>query len=739
MIDLKKEPIDNFVDLLTVKNPSLPSITADDIAIRRLALNVPSKWSKPYAIGATIIDGYGTVQYLVPDRSWPKDYCGFLLHRKINFKGGDVTFLTRSDNKFTVWVDGVEIYSGADYTTTHTHVENISAGEKDVYVYSHNTTGGAGMAAVINDAGTHYEANTSDWTCLEIGSDDPNHWVGHNGESTIEVDLLIQPSETTGDYVEFQYERITMQNLFGGMDYNTSVEGVQIPYHIDDIDMILGSVANFKSIYDSWYRFSHDYNRDYPAYPNEVDKWQYIEEYDCVECTYNTSSYVGFISDEMYDDYEFNTVVTALNGDDDAITCILAAFKQGDIDEYEHTLDLVMTRGGLNASFIRINSNFGHVGNKYVRILDPDTTPPNTGNPWTPWYGHVYAKREGSILTVWARQEKLPEADEGQSRDDMIKVIVTDLARWTEKDFEENDYFKAVIDLSVEETKFNRSVRFGYGALSQAMARYWNIRRPGDNPSVTPKLRNYLIDRYGVNVGSDGITVENMGANEFKLGLDNVLYHGDLNLVPTNRRYILGAKELAETGLRFSHSTSGKYPASAEDITRWSLDGDKIKYSGGGTFSGIVTPYAATEYEFHTELASTGDQSYPMAIVVAYVKDDDGEHTLSILADVPESVGGAEWSLRKNTLQSDAESIVGKSSGGVVYTWADISTRNVYVKRTGDIVEIGCNNKHDEPGHDWVFTLDLSADERLEIFRGATHFGYGCNVQSPSTFKDKIV
>ncbi len=739
MIDLKMEPIDNFVDLLASKNPTLPPFSSQDIAIRRLGLNTPDKWDAPRASGSMTIDGYGLKQYLLPLHGWPKNYAGFLIHRKITFKGGSVSFHTRSDNKFTVFVAGVAIYSGADYTKTLSHTTDIEAGVHDVYIYSHNSTGGAGLAAVINDGGTHHSAEKETWTCLDIGTDDPVHWVGANGESTVEVDLLIQPSEATGDYVEFQYERITMPTLFGGVDADVQSAGVQIPYHIDDIDMILGSVDNFKSIYDSWYRFSHNNTRNYPANAAELDKWRYIDEYDCVECTYNSGTYIGFISDDMYTDYEFNTVLTANNGDDDSITCILAAFKQGDIDEHEHTLDLVMTRGGLNGSYIRLNSNYVHVDNKYVRIIDPATTKPNSGNPWTPWYGHVAATRVGSILTVWSRQEQLPTPESGQSRDEMIKVLVTDLARWTEKDFIANGYFKTVIDLSVEETKFNRPVRFGYGACSQGLARYWNIRRPGDNPSVTPKLKGYMVDRYGVNVGSDGITVENMGANEFKLGLDNILYYGELELTPTNRRYMLGAQRLFDEGLPFSHSASGNYPASAEDLTKWSVEDGKIKFSGGGTFSGIVTPYASTEYEFHTDVASTGAQHYPVAIVVAYVKDSDGEHTLSILCDVPESVGGGEWSLRMNTLQSSSTPIQINDPNGAVYTWADISTRNIYVKRVGDIIEFTGNNKHDEPGNDWVVTLDLAADARLAKFRGETHFGYGCYTQAPSTFRDKIV
>lgn len=739
MIDLKKEPIDNFVDLLASKNPTLPPFTSDDIAIRKLGLNTPEKWGGLRVSGTMTVDGYGTKQYLLPLHGWPKNYAGFLIHRKINFKGGSVTFLTRSDNRFTVYVDGVEIYSGEDYTKTLTHTADIEAGERDVVIYSHNSTGGAGLAAVINDGGTHYSAEKETWVCLDIGADDPAHWMAANGESVVEVDLLIEPSEATGDYVEFQYERITMPVLFGGVDADAQSAGVQIPYHIDDIDMILGSVDNFKSIYETWYRFSHNGSRNYPANAAELDKWRYIDEYDCVECTYNSSTYIGFISDDMYADYEFNTIITANNSDDDSITCILAAFKQGDIDEYEHTLDLVMTRGGLNGSYIRLNSNYTHVGNKYVRIIDPETTPPNSGNPWTPWYGHVIAKREGSILTIWTHQERLPTPDSGQSRDDMIKVLVSDKARWTEKDFIANSYFKTVLDLSTEETKFNRPVRFGYGAQSQGMARYWNIRRPGDNPNVTPKLKNYMLDRYGVNVGSDGITVENLGANEFKLGLDNVLYHGELELTPTNRRYMLGAQRLFDEGYRFSHSSNGGFPSIPSELNNWSVVDDKLLYAGGGSFSGIVTPYAATEYEFHTDVASTGNQHYPVIIVVAFVKDDDGEHTLSILCDVPEGAGGGEWSLKLDTLQSGTETIDLNDTNGAVYTWSAISTRNIYVKRVGNLLEFTCNNKHDEPGNDWIVSLDMSTDARLSKFLGASQFGYGCYTQAPSTFRDKIV
>lgn len=738
MIDLKREPIEHFVDLHKSKNTQLSAITSDDIAIRRLNLFTPDRWPKPKAKSTIHVDPYGSKLYVTPAIGWPKDNAAFLLHKRITFKGGDVSIAVRADNNFKVYIDRQLVAEGADYLNTITTTVNVEAGEHEVIIWAWNGTGGAGLAAVLNDAGTHHSVDDVNWTCVDIGSDTVDHWLQPNGESTVEVDLLVEPSEAIGDYAKFNYERITMPSLFSGMDMDVGTEGIQIPYHIDDIDMLLGSVDNFKSIFNTWYRFSHNASYTYPANASELNGWKYIEEYDCIESTINSGTYVGFISDDLVGDYEFNTVITSANSDDDTISIILAAFKQGDIDEHEHTLELVMTRGGLNGSYVRINSNYAHMNPAVVRILDPDTTAPNSGNPWTPWYGHIVGKRIGDKIYVWCKQAQLPAVESGQTRDDMIKGLVGDLARWDETDFTANSYLTAIIDLSVEQTKFNRTVRYGYGQQSQAASRFWNIRRPGDNPDVTPKLKTYMIDRYGFNAGSDGLTIANMGANVFKMSLDNVLYIGDLELSPTNRRYMLGAERLINEGRRFSHNATGVYPAVPEELNNWVLDGSKVKFTGGGSFSGVVTPYKATEYEFHTDVSSTGTQHYPVSIVVAFVEVDGVEHTLSVLCDVPETEGNGEWQIRRNTLQADTE-IIASNPNAVAYTWADISARNVYVKREGNIIEISCNNKSSEPGNDWTYTLDLTSDAKYAPFLQETHFGYGCYTQSPSWFRDKIV
>lgn len=740
MIDLKKEPIDNFVDLLKSKNPKIPDITSDDIAIRRLNLFTYDRWPKAVVCAnLNPMPSHGA-KIVAPTSSWAVAQGKFILRKKVTFPGGEVTIQTIADNGATYYIDGVAVLTPVtDWDQLATDKITVAAGEHDLVVVCGNGTGPGRIGFAISNVQGKIEASDATWPCWDITGDTVEHWINPNGESAVEVDLLVEPSEAIGDYAKFNYERITMPVLFGGIDVDAGMAGVQIPYHIDDIDMLLGSVDNFKSIFNTWYRFSHNGSYTYPANASELNGWRYIEEYDCIESTINSGTYVGFISDDLVGDYEFNTVITSNNGDDDAISIVLAGFKQGDIDDHEHTLELVFTRGGLNGSFVRINSNYSHVGNKIVRILDPNTTKPNSGNPWTPWYGHAIAKRIGDKLYVWCKQERLPALESGQTRDQMISGLVSDLARWDEDDWTTNGYLTTVIDLSVEETKFNRTVRYGYGQQSQAASRFWNIRRPGDNPNVTPKMKGYLIDRYGVNVGSDGVSVANMGANIFKLSLDNILYYGDLELSPTNRRYMLGAAKLLADGKRFSHNTSDTYPAVPAEMANWTLDGDEVKFGAGTSFTGVVTPYKSTEYEFHTDVRSEGGQNYPVGIVVAFVEHEGRELTLTVLADVPEWDGGGEWSMYYNTLQSDVAMVANNGGSPEIYRWEDITTRNIYVKRVGDIIEVTGNNKANEPGRDWTFTLDLSSDPKYAPFRKECHFGYGCYTQQPSWFRDKIV
>lgn len=263
------------------------------------------------------------------------------------------------------------------------------------------------------------------------------------------------------------------------------------PYaEVKNFDTVDGfNLPTFRDVFNSWYRFSHAGWTNsqtgnhtvvgrYPASNQETDAWRYIDASDIVECTVNSGTYIGFISNDFVGDYVFNTVVTSHDGDNDAVTVILAAFKQGDIDNREHTLSLSIDqtvneshhRPGSN---IRLFDNYGQTDMRTVRTINPA----RFNRPWTNSYAHVYVRRTGNMLHIAVENAVIP-SQYLNPRDELS--LTRDKARLSEAEIMASpSYFKATVDLSAEAPKYARAARYGYGAFSQPRVRYWNIRRPG--------------------------------------------------------------------------------------------------------------------------------------------------------------------------------------------------------------------------------------------------------------------
>lgn len=248
------------------------------------------------------------------------------------------------------------------------------------------------------------------------------------------------------------------------------------------------NVVSFKDIFDSWYRFSHNSTGTYPANAGETTQWSYVEQYDCVQSTVNSSTFIGFISDEMAGDYVFNTVVSSYNGDDDGIFVILGAFKQGDIDSKEHTLALQVNTGGFGTATPHVCLIKDHLqaGQERIATLDPtsDGHTANTGWMEAGYYEvfHIWAKREKNQLVVYVKREQIATSSNSSADYDYkVSNYVKSVRNLREADFEAQQYFKAEINLTEQVPMFARPSRFGYGAQSQHAARFWNIERPLSN------------------------------------------------------------------------------------------------------------------------------------------------------------------------------------------------------------------------------------------------------------------
>ncbi|AFO71379.1 hypothetical protein CR5_159 [Cronobacter phage CR5] len=246
------------------------------------------------------------------------------------------------------------------------------------------------------------------------------------------------------------------------------------------------SFPSFQDIYNSWYRFSHNNSTSaQPANESELVAWKYIDADDVVECTLNTVTFVGFISDELVGDYTFNTVITSNDTDNDAIAIVLAALKKEDSSVgREQTLCLAIgnsIEGHLDLqSRIQVKENYRQSSSRAIATLDTSTT---DLLGWNKWYAHVYAERRGNMLYIAVEHAQLPTTGD---RDTNIRQIVAAKKTLSMSQVRNSATYKYVeIDLATAAPTFARTCRFGYGATSQNAARFWNITRPGADLSKT--------------------------------------------------------------------------------------------------------------------------------------------------------------------------------------------------------------------------------------------------------------
>lgn len=112
-----------------------------------------------------------------------------------------------------------------------------------------------------------------------------------------------------------------------------------------DITTLKSSTTSFQTVFNDWLRISHNATPTQPAIPAELESWAYDSGTDSIQCTANTSSYIGLVSPYQFDSYLFDVVLSSAGADDDAIGLILAYRKIGGV---EHTLMCMLDAGGVS-------------------------------------------------------------------------------------------------------------------------------------------------------------------------------------------------------------------------------------------------------------------------------------------------------------------------------------------------------------------------------------------------------
>jgi hypothetical protein len=197
----------------------------------------------------------------------------------------------------------------------------------------------------------------------------------------------IKLSDFRGKYVSLP--QISAYLFDNTTDYNSFVSSFTPP--------------TMSTVFNTWARFSNNsYFASGVTPTGDAAAWQYNSTLGRVECTLNTSTYVGFVSPEKLSSYTLEVTLSSTNGDDDMIG-VVAAF--------------IRTATPTNIAVMVVRTNNGLVPNWGIQLLNGATvttlvngqsavtngvnTAANSGPGWAgSGVTRVKVQRNGNIISA---------------------------------------------------------------------------------------------------------------------------------------------------------------------------------------------------------------------------------------------------------------------------------------------------------------------------------------------------
>ena len=232
------------------------------------------------------------------------------------------------------------------------------------------------------------------------------------------------------------------------------------------INGLKAAEVSFADVFNSWGRFSHDATFTSPALPAELSGWAYDDPTDTISSTINSTSYIGLISTDRFETYDFETIIRSTAADDDLIGMVLAYKKIGDV---EHTISVLVDGGGVVPGVAGVPNN--DVPKVTVMIDYPRTS------------GTVlYQQPLGLIKQLWNTGAELSlgvRVLAKRKADGTFEVVCTkaDGTPWP----------NPISWTGPIPTMFQNACPIGYGALSQAGATWENVQAPTAKSDIIDK------------------------------------------------------------------------------------------------------------------------------------------------------------------------------------------------------------------------------------------------------------
>ncbi len=311
-------------------------------------------------------------------------------------------------------------------------------------------------------------------------------------------------------------------------------------------------------------------NRDsvQPAISSEITSWAYDSINDVISTTVNSDSYIGFISQQRYADYEHEVVLRSTNSDDDTIGVILAWAVDNTGREY--TLSALRSTGGNNFTW-RVVYNYGRSD---AVVIQDKTDQMKWGNGayganWT-----VSGYSPNQALGGWDDFSTVGTRVKAIRTGDTITVQASDLGETT---------YVAGSTITVDLTsaayleKFRGPREIGYSALSQASASF-EVIAFSDNLNVIYDVRDGDVYEY------DGSSWVLQGTTDLitEIGYGRLLFNPYTNKTYYTSFDDQGVIKIGETGadrvLRTGDDMTGKLTITVNSAT----DALRVTQAGSG-------------------------------------------------------------------------------------------------------------------------------------------------------------
>lgn len=286
------------------------------------------------------------------------------------------------------------------------------------------------------------------------------------------------------------------------------------------------------TVFNNWYRFSHDGSGVFPAIPAETSAWAYDTPSASIHNTTNSTSYIGVVSSEKYDEYILDVAIRSTSTDDDMIGILLAWYKDPDTGK-EYTLEATRTPGGNGPLWaIRYNTGQG-TGNGEKNIQDGSASV-KWGNGAS---GSLSAAAAGYVsntaTTGWSGQATT------YGTDGHIRVYIQrngDIITASTSDWAAADTLIPASQLTVDLTsdpvlaKFRGPSQYGFSAFSQQDS-YWKVNQFTNPQDVIYNLatRKVYENVAGTWQETTAETIDDLGNNVLLVNPDTgkVFYLND--------------------------------------------------------------------------------------------------------------------------------------------------------------------------------------------------------------------